>query len=225
MQGRADIDRVRWIDRAASFLNVLYLALLVHHEGRAARELCFLVEDSVGFRDFAFHVAEKRELDSDLLRERRIGGRSIDADAEYGRVVEVYFAGVDTRLVSLKLFCSTTGEGEDIERQDHRLLASVVAQLHCCSLITAQREVWRRVSDLQKSVGKLLLRRSGRGKRSQPGQARRQHEGNDSFRHPFILSSDSRIASGREYTLGMWRQSAGSGHHPTTLNSRIPLLR
>jgi hypothetical protein len=95
---------------------MLYLALLVHDKSRAARKLSFLIQNSVSLRNFARHVAKKREFDSDLLGERGVGRGSINADAKYCGVFEVDLARVDTRLVSLKFFGSSTGEGKHVER-------------------------------------------------------------------------------------------------------------
>lgn len=92
MQRRADIDRIRWIDCPATFLNVLNLAFLVHDEGRAAGELGLFVENSVSFRNFSLHVTEERELHPDFLGECCIRGGGIDADAKHGRVIEIDFA-------------------------------------------------------------------------------------------------------------------------------------
>jgi hypothetical protein len=87
VQIRADVDRIRRINRTAAFLNVLYLALLVNDEGRAARKLSFLVEDSVRLRDLALHIAQEGEFDSDFLGESGVRRRSVDADAENRSVV------------------------------------------------------------------------------------------------------------------------------------------
>ena len=116
MQVRTDVDRVRRVNRTATFLHMLDLALLVHNKGGATSKLSFFIQDSVSLRDFALHVAKKREFDSDFLGKRCVGGRSINADAKYSDVFEVDLARVDTSLVSLKLFRSTTGEGQHIER-------------------------------------------------------------------------------------------------------------
>jgi len=157
MQVRADVDRVRRINRAVPFLDMLNLALLVHDKGGATSKLSFLIQDTVRLRDFTFHVTKKGKFDSDFLGECRVGRRGINADPEHSRVFEVDFARVDTRLVCLKLFRSTTGKGKNIECQNDILLASVIAQSYCRPLVAAQRKVGRNVSDLQKRVGELGL--------------------------------------------------------------------
>ena len=83
---------------------MFYLALLIHDKGGATRKLSFRVQDSVRLRDFARHVAKKREFDTDLFGERGVGRGSINADAKHSGVFEVDLDGVDTRLVSLKFF-------------------------------------------------------------------------------------------------------------------------
>ena len=92
MQVRADIDRIRRVNRTAAFLDMLDLALLVHDKGGATGKLSFLIQDSVSFRDFALHVAKKWKFDSDFLGERCVGGGSINADAKYGGVFEIDLA-------------------------------------------------------------------------------------------------------------------------------------
>ena len=148
MQRRANVDRVRWVDGPAAFLNVLNLSFLVHHEGRAAGKLRFLVENSVGLRDLSFHVAEQRKLDPDFLGKGGIGWRSIDADAQHFRVIQIDFARLDTSLVSLEFFRSTACKRQHIESQNHVLFASKIAELHSRSLVASQGEVRRRVSHL-----------------------------------------------------------------------------
>lgn len=116
MQVRTDVDRVRRVNRTATFLDMLDLALLVHDKGGATGKLGFFIQDSVSLGNFALHVAEERKFHSDFLGKRRVGRGSINADAEYGGVFQVDLARVDTSLVSLKFFGSTTSEGKDVER-------------------------------------------------------------------------------------------------------------
>ena len=116
MQVRADVDRIRRVNRTATFLDMLDFALFVHDKGRAASKLSLVIQDPVSLRDFALHVAKKREFDSDFLGKRCVGWGSINANAKYRGVFEVDLARVDTSLVSLKFFRSTTGEGKHVER-------------------------------------------------------------------------------------------------------------
>jgi hypothetical protein len=207
----ADVNCVRRVNGTAAFLNMLYLALLVHDEGGATGKLRFLVQDSVSLRDFAFHVAKKREFDSDLLGECCVGGGSIDADAKYGGVVEVDLARVDTSLVSLKFFRSTTSEGKNVERQNNGLLAAEITQLHGCPLVAPQGEVWRCVSDLQegmRELGLLLLLRLNSGQTEHPCKEHGHEERNDSFhRWSFLPFHRSRI--GKVYTR-QWQNPSGT---------------
>ena len=126
MQVRTDVDRVRRVNRTAALLDVLDLALLVHYKRGATRKLRFFIQDSVRLRDFALHVAKKWELDPDFFRKRGIGGRGINADAKHSGVIEVDLARIDTRLVSLKFFRSTTSEGEHVEGQDDVFLWTAI---------------------------------------------------------------------------------------------------
>jgi hypothetical protein len=131
------------------------------------------------------HVAQKRKFHSDFFGERGVGGRSVNADTQDGGVFRVDLAGIDTRLVCLKFFRSTARESQNVERQYHVLLASVIAQLHHRSLVAAQREIGRNVSDLQERVRDLrlwLLRLSG-GQIENPGKEQNQKEGEDQFCH------------------------------------------
>lgn len=123
----ADVDCVRRIDRAVSFLDVLDLSLLIHNKRRAVRKLKLIVQDAVFLRDLPGHIAQQRKLYSDFFGEGLVGGRSVNADAKYCGVFQVDLARVDTSLVCLKLLRSTTGEGKNVECQDDVLFAPVVA--------------------------------------------------------------------------------------------------
>jgi hypothetical protein len=116
MQLGADVDRVRRVNRPVAFLNVLDLALLVHDEGGAIGKLKLVIQDAVFLRDLPRHVAQKRKCDPDLFGECGVGGKSVDADAKNSGLLKVDLAGIDTRLVGLQLFRSTTGEGKHVER-------------------------------------------------------------------------------------------------------------
>jgi hypothetical protein len=92
VQVGADVDCVRRVNRTAAFLDMLNLALLVHDEGGATRELSFLIQYSVRLCDFPLHIAKKGEFDADLLGKRGVGRWGINADAKYGGVFEVDLA-------------------------------------------------------------------------------------------------------------------------------------
>jgi hypothetical protein len=186
MQVRTDVDGVRGIDCAVAFLYVLDLALLVDDKGGAIGKLKLVVQDAVFFGDLPGHVAQEREFHPDFFSEGGVGRGSINTDAEDGGVFEVDLARVDTRLVCLKFFRSTTGEGKNVEGQYNVLLAAEIAQLHGLSLIAAQGEIGRHVSDLEEGVSdfrlRLLLGPSG-GQSEKSGKEQGQHEGQDSLRH------------------------------------------
>lgn len=166
MQAGADVDRVCRVNRAVAFLYMLDLALLVDDKRGAVGKLELVVQDAVFFRDLPRHVAQKRKFDPDFFGECFVGRRSIDTDSQDLGVLQIDLARVDTRLVSLKFFRSTTGEGKNVERQYDVLLAAEIAQLHRLSLVAAQREIGRHVADLQERVSDLghgwLLRLGGR---------------------------------------------------------------
>ena len=142
---------------------MLNLSLLVHDESGAVCELGFIVQDAICLRDFALHVTEEWKLDTNLLGEGGVRGRSVNADSQNCRVVEVDLAIVDTSLVSLKFLGSTTGKGKDVERQNDVLFAPKIAQLYRGSQMAAQREVWSDVANLKERVRDLglLLGRNG----------------------------------------------------------------
>jgi hypothetical protein len=178
VQVGADVDRVRRVNRTVAFLYMLDLALLVHDKRSAARKLRLLVQDAVLLRDLPCHVAQEWKFDPDFLGERSVRRRSVNADTQDGGVFQVDLARVDTRLVCLKFFRSTSGEGKNVERQYDILLAAVIAQLHRCPLVAAQGEIGCNVSNLQKRVGDLgRLLRPGSGWIEKPSKDQSQQEG------------------------------------------------
>jgi hypothetical protein len=89
---QADVDGVVGVHRAGVEFDVLNLSLFIHDEGCAPRPLVVvsdhgvLLQNTVGSEDLAVHVAEEWERDADLLRERSVGWRTVDADSENFRV-------------------------------------------------------------------------------------------------------------------------------------------
>lgn len=77
----ADVDRVCRVNRAATLLNVLDFALLVHHESGTAGKLSLFIQDAISLCDLALHVAQERKFHSNFLGKRVVGRRSIDTDA------------------------------------------------------------------------------------------------------------------------------------------------
>jgi hypothetical protein len=116
---------------------MLDLALLVHDKRGAAGKLHLLIQDAVFLGNLACHVAQQREFDPDFFSECLVGRGSVNADAQYGGVFKVDLAGIDTRLVRLKFFRSTTGESKDVEGQYNVLFSPVIAQFHHRSLVAA----------------------------------------------------------------------------------------
>jgi hypothetical protein len=115
MQLGADVDRIRRINRAVAFLDVLDFALLVDDEGGAIGKLKLVIQNAVFLGNLTRHIAEERKCDSDLFGECCVGGESVDADSKYCGVLEVDLAGIDTRLVCLQFFRSTAGKGKHVE--------------------------------------------------------------------------------------------------------------
>jgi hypothetical protein len=76
------------IDGAVAFFDVANDAILIDDDVGALRPLVgFLLDvislqDAVGREHLVVHVAEKREIDVDLLGEGGIGSRTIHANAE-----------------------------------------------------------------------------------------------------------------------------------------------
>jgi hypothetical protein len=170
----ADVDGVCGIDRAAAFLDMLDLAFLVHDEGGAVGELHLLIQDAVGLGDFPLEVAQQRELDPDFFGKGFVRGRVVNADAENFRVVQVDFAGVDTRLVSLQLLRSTTGKGQHVKGQDDVLLPAEIGEMDLLEGGVGQREVRGHIAHLQVRVrdGGLL-----------PARRRKHHKGSKAQCH------------------------------------------
>src|ERR1051325_8211432 len=78
----------------------------------------------------------------------------IPADGQHLGVRVFEFA--NTRLVGGEFACSTTGEGGGKERQNHVLLAAKIRKLHGMIAGVRQREIGRRVADLEMRMLRLL---------------------------------------------------------------------
>src|SRR6266436_1994185 len=85
---RAKSDGIVWINCAGLFFHRLDHAFFVDDEGGALRPIIFFLldvvhlQDAVLFQHFAVHIAEQRKSDADFLRERVVGGGTVDADPE-----------------------------------------------------------------------------------------------------------------------------------------------
>ena len=109
LQQTAGRVRAARVDGRLPDFDVLDHAVLVDDESGAVRESLLFVQNSVVFGDGPLEVAEKREVKVFLLRERRVGGRTVHADAENLRIVLLEFG--DISLIRLQLLRSTPGEG------------------------------------------------------------------------------------------------------------------
>jgi hypothetical protein len=75
---------------------VLDDAFLVYDERGARAVAAFFVEDAVVAHGRAFEIAEQRERDLDVFGEARVGGRTVNADAQ-----NLSFGGVEFGNISL----------------------------------------------------------------------------------------------------------------------------
>jgi hypothetical protein len=151
------------IDGAVAFFDKLDDALLVDDDVGAQSPLVAFVifrrvvglEDAVGLEHLAVHVAEEGKGDADLLGEGGVGGRTIYANTEDFRIRGVDFTGGDSSLDRLKLFRSTTGEGQHVDSKKDVLLAAVVAELHGFPAVAEKSEIGGGITDLECHLGDL----------------------------------------------------------------------
>ena len=135
------------IDGAVAFFDVLDDAVFVDDDVGALRPVVGFVldvialEDAIGGEHLFVHVAEEGKLNVDLLGERGVGGGTIHAYTEDFRVGGVDLACGESSLDRLKLFRSTTGEGEDVDGEEYVFLAAVIAELDGFPLIAEEREI------------------------------------------------------------------------------------
>jgi len=129
------------IDGAIAAFDMANDAVLIDDNVRAESPLVALalhivgLQDSVAREHLAVHIAEEGEFDADLFRESRVRSGTIHAYAENFRVVRVQLAGVDSRLDRLELLRSTTGEGQDVDREENIFLSAEIAQLYRFPLV------------------------------------------------------------------------------------------
>jgi hypothetical protein len=142
VQVGADGQSVVGIDGGVAFFDMLDDTVFVDDDVGALGPLVGLrlhvvaFEDAVGGEHFFVHVAEKRKLNIDLLGEGGVGRGRIHADAKNFGVGGVNFSCVDSRLDRLELLGSTTGEGENVDRQEDIFLTAKIAELDGFPLIT-----------------------------------------------------------------------------------------
>ena len=71
------------INRSLAHVDVLDDAFFIDDKRRAVRETFVLVQNPVFLGDGSLKVAQKRELDSNLVGERFVCGGTVNADAEH----------------------------------------------------------------------------------------------------------------------------------------------
>jgi hypothetical protein len=121
----AGIDDLFRIDSV--FVHLLFhdLSIFSDQEVHASRRLIFVFVDAVFVGYFSAPIAEKGEGHSNLVGEGFVGEGTIHAHTQDLGVG--CFQRFQVLLEVFHLLRSTTGKGEDIERQDDVLLAAVVA--------------------------------------------------------------------------------------------------
>ena len=143
------------------FLDVLDNAFLVHHKGDAIGEAVSVVQDPVVFRYDPLEIAQERESESLLFRKNFVGRGAVHADAQHLGVRLLEFG--DISLIRLQLLRSTTGEGEDVKRQNNVFLAAKIAQLRDLAVLIGQSKVRCPVTHAQ--TGGASRHRDAQGQR------------------------------------------------------------
>ena len=153
-------SRVR-VNRAIALLDVLDDAVLIDDDVGALRPLVSLVflvvvlQNAVGSEHFLIHIAQQRELYIDLLGEGGVRGWAIHAYAKNFRVGGIDLACAYSRLDRLELLGSTTGERQDVNRQEDVFLSAIIAELDRLPLIAEQTEIGSRITNLEGNLGYL----------------------------------------------------------------------
>ena len=145
------------IDGAITLLDAADLSFLVDHERDTAGHAAVLDEDAVGLRNFTLEVTEEGKLDAVLGGEFFLRGEGVDADTQDLGVGRPELCEVVP--VALDFARSPAGEGEDVEREHHVLLAAEVRQLDLLAVLIDEREIRRRVPDLEMGLGRRGLLR------------------------------------------------------------------
>lgn len=162
VQVGANVHRVVGIYGTVVKLDVLNNSLFVYDDVRALRPLVVFVldvvslEDAVVLEHFLVHVAEKRELDVNLLCKSRVGRGRIHAYAKNCRIVRINLTGSESSLDRLKLLRSTACEGENVHGEEHVLFAAEVRKLYGLPLVAEQVKIGSLVTDFQSRLGNLL---------------------------------------------------------------------
>jgi len=199
------------IDGAIAFFDKLDDALLVDYDVGAQSPLVAFVifprvvglENAVGFEHLAIHVAEEGEGDADLLGEGGVGSGTIYTDSEDFRIRGVNLTGGDSSLDRLKLFRSTTGEGQDVDGKVDVLLAAEVAELHGFPAVAEKSEIRGGVTDLERHLSDFGLFALGGSRNNREGGGGQKPESDPFFhRKPLIGDRSQRTAGG--YTSPWW---------------------
>jgi hypothetical protein len=135
------------VDGRGVFLDVLDHAFLVHYEGGAIGKPALFIEDAILGGDGPLEIAEDREGHADLLGEFAVGGLAVNADAQNLGIGLFEFG--DISLIRLELLRSASRESQNIERQDHVLLAPKIAQLDDPAFLVGKREFRSLVPNLE----------------------------------------------------------------------------
>jgi len=164
----AGLVGARRIDRAVPLFDVGDFPFLVDHEGRAVRYAGILIEHAIRSGGLAFgKIAQKRHGNVVFSREFALRRGIIGANSKNFDVVIVEFC--NTSLVCQEFLRSATGERGGVKRQDDRVFATEIRQLHLSALGGVQVEIGRHVTDLQVSFRRLdgLPVRSGRNQHAE----------------------------------------------------------
>ena len=151
----ADLVGAARVNRGRPVFDVLNPALFIQHERGPAGPAALFVENAVLLRDLPLEIAEQGEGQSQVVAEALVGGEAIHADSNDLALSGFEFG--DINLIRLELLRSPAGEGKDVKRQHHVLLAPKVAELHGLAGLVGQGEVRGKVAYFQAGGGRRWL--------------------------------------------------------------------
>ena len=135
------------IQGLAFAINVPDHSLLVDDKGGAMRHGKFLVQDSVLGCGLAGEITKQGKGHAQLVGVSLVGESAVNTDSQN------YGAGLlkfgDISLIRLKLFGSTTGEGQNVKRQHHIFLSLELAERDLVAILIGQAKVRRLVTHFQ----------------------------------------------------------------------------
>src|ERR1017187_3936759 len=143
LTGHYDLRR---IDGLRVQLHLDHLAVLIDQVVHPPRGLVFRVVDAVLLGRVAAPIAKQREGDANFFRPRLVREGRIHAHTQHLGIGSFQLGEV--LLESLHLLGSTTGEGEDVERQGDVLLPFEIMQRNLVSALVLQGEIRRHVAHL-----------------------------------------------------------------------------